>query len=70
MFKMQAAASGRLGAGLAPTHVTKESPPMFTPPPSNRATVLGATRPGFQPGDSWVVLTDPEGHAFCLVADD
>ncbi|MFD8481617.1 VOC family protein [Kitasatospora sp. NPDC059673] len=29
---------------------------------------LGATRPEFQPGgDKWVVLTDPEGHPFCLV---
>jgi len=28
---------------------------------------LGADRPEFQPaGDSWVVLTDPEGHPFCL----
>lgn len=30
---------------------------------------LGAGRPEFQPGgDSWVVLTDPEGHPFCLCA--
>ncbi|MFI0937227.1 VOC family protein [Streptomyces sp. NPDC021020] len=29
----------------------------------------GAGKPGFQPGeDSWVVLTDPEGHPFCLAA--
>ncbi|MFF0299034.1 VOC family protein [Kitasatospora sp. NPDC004615] len=29
---------------------------------------LGAARPEFQPGDGeWVVLTDPEGHPFCLV---
>ena len=42
---------------------------MFTHPPSSWAVVVRATRPGFQPGgDSWVVLTDPEGHAFCLVA--
>jgi len=27
---------------------------------------LGATRPEFQPGDSWVVLADPEGHLFCV----
>jgi methenyltetrahydromethanopterin cyclohydrolase len=28
---------------------------------------LGASRPEFQPGkDQWVVLTDPEGHPFCL----
>jgi len=32
---------------------------------------LGAGRPDFQPGGgSWVVLTDPEGHPFCLVASD
>jgi hypothetical protein len=44
---------------------------MFTHPPSSWAVVVRATRPGLQPGgDSWVVLTDPEGHAFCLVADD
>jgi hypothetical protein len=37
----------------------------------SEAVALGARRPGFQPGgDSWVVLTDPEGHAFCLVAGD
>lgn len=29
---------------------------------------LGATKPEFQPGeDNWLVLTDPEGHPFCLV---
>lgn len=29
----------------------------------------GATRPEFQPGgDEWVVLADPEGHPFCLIA--
>jgi catechol 2,3-dioxygenase-like lactoylglutathione lyase family enzyme len=28
---------------------------------------LGAGRPEFQPGgDSWIVLTDPEGHPFCV----
>ncbi|MFI9580888.1 VOC family protein [Streptomyces sp. NPDC052236] len=28
---------------------------------------LGASMPEFQPGDGeWVVLTDPEGHPFCL----
>ncbi|WP_067135760.1 VOC family protein [Microtetraspora malaysiensis] len=27
---------------------------------------LGATKPEFQPGDSWVVLADPEGHLFCV----
>lgn len=33
----------------------------------NDVVALGAGRPGFQPGgDSWVVLTDPEGHPFCL----
>jgi catechol 2,3-dioxygenase-like lactoylglutathione lyase family enzyme len=32
---------------------------------------LGAGRPEFQPGgDSWVVLTDPEGHPFCLTAGE
>lgn len=31
---------------------------------------FGASRPEFQPGDGgWVVLTDPEGHPFCLAAD-
>lgn len=30
---------------------------------------LGATRPEFQPGEgSWTVLTDPEGHPFCVMA--
>ncbi|WP_461012378.1 VOC family protein, partial [Streptomyces capparidis] len=30
---------------------------------------LGAGRPEFQPGGKeWVVLTDPEGHPFCLAA--
>jgi predicted enzyme related to lactoylglutathione lyase len=32
------------------------------------AVALGAARPEFQPGESWVVLTDPEGHPFCLTA--
>ena len=28
---------------------------------------LGASRPDFQPGEGqWIVLTDPEGHPFCL----
>ena len=28
---------------------------------------LGAGQPEFQPGgDSWIVLTDPEGHPFCV----
>ncbi|MFI8456679.1 VOC family protein [Kitasatospora sp. NPDC085464] len=28
---------------------------------------FGASRPEFQPGeDEWIVLTDPEGHPFCL----
>jgi predicted enzyme related to lactoylglutathione lyase len=31
-----------------------------------RAVALGARKPDFQPGDTWVVLTDPEGHPFCL----
>lgn len=50
---------------------------MFSHPPSSWAVVidseaaaLGGRWPGFQPGGSWVVLTDPGGHAFCLVADD
>ncbi|MFB7615649.1 VOC family protein [Kitasatospora sp. NPDC056181] len=31
---------------------------------------IGASRPVFQPGDGqWIVLTDPEGHPFCLTAD-
>jgi catechol 2,3-dioxygenase-like lactoylglutathione lyase family enzyme len=35
---------------------------------AREAVALGAGRPDFQPGgDSWVVLTDPEGHPFCLV---
>ncbi|MER0443936.1 VOC family protein [Streptomyces sp. Edi4] len=30
---------------------------------------LGASRPVFQPGEGqWIVLTDPEGHPFCLTA--
>ncbi|GAA1233649.1 VOC family protein [Kitasatospora nipponensis] len=30
---------------------------------------LGASRPEFQPGDGqWIVLTDPEGHPFCLTS--
>jgi predicted enzyme related to lactoylglutathione lyase len=34
---------------------------------ARQAISLGAARPEFQPGgDSWVVLTDPEGHPFCL----
>ncbi|NKQ57397.1 VOC family protein [Amycolatopsis sp. K13G38] len=32
---------------------------------------LGAAKPEFQPGGSeWVVLTDPEGHPFCLVPEN
>jgi hypothetical protein len=31
---------------------------------------LGAAKPSFQPGgDEWTVLTDPAGHAFCLVPE-
>lgn len=31
----------------------------------------GAARPEFQPGEgSWLVLTDPAGHPFCLAAGD
>jgi hypothetical protein len=28
----------------------------------------GAAKPEFQPGDGWVVLTDPAGHPFCVSA--
>ncbi|WP_236795976.1 VOC family protein [Amycolatopsis sp. GM8] len=32
---------------------------------------LGAGRPDFQPGGAdWTVLTDPEGHPFCLVPEN
>ena len=33
-----------------------------------RCLQLGATKPGFQPGDGdrWTVLLDPAGHPFCL----
>ncbi|MGW6917598.1 VOC family protein [Kitasatospora sp. NPDC054939] len=32
---------------------------------------VGAAKPEFQPDeDKWVVLTDPEGHPFCLVTSD
>ncbi|MFJ8581769.1 VOC family protein [Micromonospora sp. NPDC093277] len=32
---------------------------------------LGATKPEFQPGgDEWVVLTDPQGHPFCVASSD
>ncbi|MEU4741023.1 VOC family protein [Actinosynnema sp. NPDC023658] len=31
---------------------------------------LGATKPDFQPDEeNWTVLTDPEGHPFCLSTD-
>ncbi len=34
---------------------------------AKEVVALGAGRPDFQPGgDSWIVLTDPEGHPFCL----
>lgn len=37
----------------------------------SEAVALGASRPDYQPGgDSWVVLTDPEGHTFCLATED
>ena len=30
---------------------------------------IGAAKPDFQPGEGqWTVLTDPEGHPFCLAA--
>lgn len=28
----------------------------------------GATRPDHQPGETWRVLLDPEGHPFCICA--
>lgn len=32
---------------------------------------VGASKPEFQPGgDEWTVLTDPEGHPFCLVPEN
>lgn len=38
---------------------------------ANEVVALGAGRPDFQPGgDSWIVLTDPEGHTFCLTPAD
>ncbi|MGW5775965.1 VOC family protein [Streptomyces sp. NPDC003863] len=37
---------------------------------ADRFIALGASRPEFQPGkDQWVVLTDPEGHPFCLTTN-
>lgn len=44
----------------------------FTVPDLDRAVeellALGASRPAFQPGEGqWVVLTDPQGHPFCLI---
>ena len=27
---------------------------------------LGATKPADQPGETWTVLLDPDGHPFCL----
>ena len=40
-------------------------------PAVKEAVALGAARPEFQPGGTeWVVLTDPEGHPFCLVAGE
>lgn len=31
-----------------------------------RALELGASKPAFQPGETWRVLLDPAGHPFCL----
>jgi catechol 2,3-dioxygenase-like lactoylglutathione lyase family enzyme len=31
---------------------------------------VGATKPEFQPGDTFRVYLDPVGHPFCLVLDD
>ncbi|WP_338493986.1 VOC family protein [Streptomyces sp. SJL17-4] len=44
----------------------------FTVPDLDHAVeellALGAFRPAFQPGEGqWVVLTDPQGHPFCLI---
>ncbi|MFE7465204.1 VOC family protein [Streptomyces sp. NPDC057499] len=44
----------------------------FTVPDLDRAVeellALGSSRPAFQPGEGqWVVLTDPQGHPFCLI---
>lgn len=34
------------------------------------ALAAGAGKPDFQPGGAdWTVLSDPEGHLFCLAAD-
>ncbi|HTS98029.1 MAG TPA: VOC family protein [Streptosporangiaceae bacterium] len=41
------------------------------PSAADEAVTLGAGRPEFQPGgESWVVLTDPEGHPFCLTGGE
>lgn len=31
-----------------------------------RCVELGATKPEQQPGETWTVLLDPAGHAFCV----
>lgn len=31
-----------------------------------RCVELGAVRPQQQPGETWIVLSDPAGHPFCL----
>lgn len=39
----------------------------------DRAVALGASRPAAQPADAagrWVVMLDPAGHPFCLVAGE
>jgi predicted enzyme related to lactoylglutathione lyase len=33
---------------------------------ASRIVELGATRPAEQPGETWIVLLDPDGHPFCL----
>lgn len=35
---------------------------------ARHALSLGATKPEFQPGEDFIVLLDPVGHPFCLVA--
>ncbi|TDC74578.1 VOC family protein [Streptomyces hainanensis] len=77
-----AAGAGSAGPGLAFARVEGYRAPRwpeesahlhldFTVPDLDRAVTellaLGASRPAHQPGEGqWVVLTDPQGHAFCL----
>jgi hypothetical protein len=34
------------------------------------ALSLGASKPDFQPGETFRVFLDPVGHPFCLVLED